>query len=386
MNAPADAGAVPHRRILVIVIALILYGSLYPWQFHARQYGDSPLWILLHTWPSGGINRYLIWDIAVNVALYVPLGIFGYLSMSGQSSRLARVLAPLALAVTLSAGIEMLQLFDDSRMCSLSDVVSNGAGAALGIAAGAIYRDALRRLLEQEGPASLLRPSGAVLLLTCWLGYQVFPLFPAWGRTNLYHRIAAMGPLASISPADTLVVFAEWIAVACLLESILKRHTTALLAVLWLLVPARLIIAGRSLAWADVAGAAAAYAAWFLLPRTPVRRAAPVLLAGALVVAELAPFRFGSGGAFNWVPFRGFFHSTWQSGFVMLFRKSFRYGSLIWIWRGAGCRLTTATAITAGALLALEGVQVYLPGRTPEITDAVLALLMGLLLRLLRDV
>jgi VanZ family protein len=36
-------------------------------------------------------------------------------------------------------------------------------------------------------------------------------------------------------------------------------------------------------------------------------------------------------------------------------------------------------------LFLLEQVQVYLPGRTPEITDAVLAVLMGVLLWLLRD-
>jgi hypothetical protein len=38
-----------------------------------------------------------------------------------------------------------------------------------------------------------------------------------------------------------LVVFAEWLAVACLLESIRKTKTRRLLALLLLLVPLRLI-------------------------------------------------------------------------------------------------------------------------------------------------
>jgi VanZ family protein len=41
--------------------------------------------------------------------------------------------------------------------------------------------------------------------------------------------------------------------------------------------------------------------------------------------------------------------------------------------------------VVAAALLALEWAQIWLPGRTPEITDAVLAVLMGVLLALVDD-
>jgi len=85
------------------------------------------------------------------------------------------------------------------------------------------------------------------------------------------------------------------------------------------------------------------------------------------------------------VPFRGFFRTDWQDGFVMLFRKSFWYGPVLWLWRASGPSLVWTTAVAAAALFGLEWLQVYLPGRTPEITDAVLAVLMGMLLWLLRD-
>ena len=384
-SAAADSGTAPHRRILAIVGVLILYGSLYPWEFHARHYGRNPLWILLHSWPSGGLDRYVIWDVAVNIALYVPLGIFGFLAVRERASRAMRMLAPLALGLALSASIEMLQLFDDSRQCSLADVVSNGAGTLLGIAAGALYRVKLWQLLARPGAASLLRPSAALLLLSAWLGYQLFPLFPALGRTSLMHRLSALKTVSAISPVDTLLVCAEWLAVACLLDSIRKSKTNGVLALLLLLVPARLSIASRTLAWSDIAGAAAAFASWVCLPRRWIRPALPVLLTGALILSELAPFQFQSAHTFNWVPFRGLFRSPWQDGFVVLFRKSFWYGSVLWLWRASGRSLAWTTAIAAAALFLLECVQVYLPCRTPEITDAVLAVLMGVLLWLLRD-
>jgi len=388
----ADAETTPHRRILAIVVALILYGSLYPWEFHARHYGRNPLWILLHAWPSPVVDRYLLWDVGVNITLYVPLGIFGFLAVSARTPRVVRILAPLVLGWVLSASIEMLQLFDDSRFCSASDVLSNVAGAAVGIAAGALYRVRLQRILAGQDAVSLLRPSGALLLLACWLGYQLFPLFPVWGRTNVINRLTALRADSAVSPVSTLVVFAEWLAVACLIESIRKTmpktKTSGLLALLLVLVPARLIIASRTLVWPDIVGAAAAFAAWLCLPRRWVRRAAPFLLTGALILGELSPFHFAAGNAahaFTWVPFRGLFHAVWQNGFVILFRKSFLYGSVLWLWRASGRSLAWTTAATAASLLLLERVQVYLPGRTPEITDAVLAVLMGVLLWLLRD-
>jgi VanZ family protein len=386
--APADRQTTPHRRILAIAVALILYGSLYPWQFYARHYAANPLWILLRSWPTGGFDRYIVWDAVVNITLYLPVGIFGFLAVSERAPRALRILTPLALALALSASIEMLQLFDDSRQCSLADVACNVAGAAIGVAVGTLYRNGLQRFLARHDAASLLRPSAALLLLSCWLGYQFFPLFPVWGRTNLIHRMAAL-EVSAISPVDTLVVFAEWLAVACLLESIRKTmpkpKINEVLAALLLLTSARLMIVSRTLAWSDIVGAVAAYAAWLFLPRLWMRRAAPFLLTGALIVADLAPFHFDSARAFNWVPFRGLFRSTWQGGFVVLFRKSFWYGSVLWLWRASGRSLLWTTAVTAAVLFLLERVQVYLPGRTPEITDSVLAVLMAVLLWVLRD-
>ena len=66
-------------RILLIVIALIVYGSLYPWEFHSTQLATSPLWVRIHSWPTG-IDRFLVRAIAVNFLIYMPVGGFGFLA------------------------------------------------------------------------------------------------------------------------------------------------------------------------------------------------------------------------------------------------------------------------------------------------------------------
>jgi len=370
------------RRVLLIVVTLIVYGSLYPWNFRTLHLAVSPLWILLHSWPTG-LSRYLIWDVAVNVTLYIPLGLFAFLSISDRAPGVLRIAVPLLVGLVLSAAIEMLQLFVPARDCSMSDVLSNFTGTAVGAGLGALYHAKLQHVVTGRTATRLLHPSGALMLLCCWLGYQVFPLFPGWGRSRLHAKLAALGPLGAISPVDTLLVLAEWLAVACLLEGVLEKRTSRLLVLLLLVLPLRLLIVSRTLAWSDIAGAMLACAIWISTPRLPVRRATPVLLAVALVLAELLPFHLAPPGKFNWVPFRSLFQTAWQSGFVVLFRKSFWYGSVIWLWRGVGFGLLLPAVVTAMVLFALEWVQIYLPGRIPEISDAVLAALMGVLLALL---
>ena len=60
-------------RLLLIVIAFIVYGSLYPFHFDFDRTDASPLLILLHAWPAK-IDRFAWRDAGVNVLLYFPAG------------------------------------------------------------------------------------------------------------------------------------------------------------------------------------------------------------------------------------------------------------------------------------------------------------------------
>src|SRR5262249_3458741 len=89
--------------------------------------------------------------------------------------------------------------------------------------------------------------------------------------------------------------------------------------------------------------------------------------------------------AFGWMPFRSFFRSTVHAGIVNFFEKMFMYGSLVWLLRKAGLPSRSGTAFAAGLVLVLRMLQVYLPGRSAEITDVVILLIMAALMRLLSE-
>ena len=69
-------------------------------------------------------------DIAQNVALYVPFGFFGILTLRRTGRR--GVLRVTAIALLFSAVVETLQLYTADRVASVTDIVSAGVGTAFG--------------------------------------------------------------------------------------------------------------------------------------------------------------------------------------------------------------------------------------------------------------
>lgn len=117
-----------------------------------------------------------------------------------------------------------------------------------------------------------------------------------------------------------------------------------------------------------------------VIPRLPVA----LLLLIALVWRELAPFRFApSAQPFEWVPFAASFRAARGSGLIVFADKIFFYGATVWFTTALTGSLTIATVAVAGLLGILEALQTYQPGRTPEISDAVLTLVVGFVLYLL---
>ena len=69
---------------------------------------------------------------------------------------------------------------------------------------------------------------------------------------------------------------------------------------------------------------------------------------------------------------------------LSFFEKVFLYGSLLFLLTEAGVRLGISSLLVASSLFATSWLETYLPGRSAEITDAVMALLIALIFALLR--
>jgi VanZ family protein len=364
------------NRVLVLWVVLIFYGSLFPWQFHARSLPGDLLAAIVQSWPRQ-LERFVIRDAFVNVALYLPLGLFGWMALQRAGRMSLSFTAPLVCGVLISSLVETLQYFTATRTSSLMDVALNTSGTAAGIAIGGLLHHRLRHLETQLGVAEARGLSTSLLLLVVWIAYQVVPLFPALSRTKLRAKLVLL--VWPPSWADTFVACAEWLAIACLLEDVVGlRRQTAWLAALLLLLPARLFVEGRVVSTGELVGGSLALVLWWLVLRHVTLRAQVIAAAllVAIVVAGLAPFRFAeTATAFSWIPFGGSLTAETDAGLQVLLRKIAVYGFAVWLLRSSGLTLRVAAVVVAALLGVIEASQAFLPGRTAEITDPVLALI-----------
>jgi VanZ family protein len=82
----------------------------------------------------------------------------------------------------------------------------------------------------------------------------------------------------------------------------------------------------------------------------------------------------------TWIPFAATLDGERLNAALVLSRKAFEYGALVWLLRASGLRFSVAGAWVAVPLVLLEMAQRYLPNRQPEITDAVLAAILACVL------
>jgi hypothetical protein len=144
----------------------------------------------------------------------------------------------------------------------------------------------------------------------------------------------------------------------------------------------------EGLAMPEIVGAAIAFILYTILwqQRRAQLTLAVILLAVAVIAGRLQPFRFSAhAGSFGWIPFFSFMSGSIGIDTLSFLEKAFRYGSLIWLLEKTGWPLRRATTSVAAVLLATSVAEIYLPGRSAEITDAVMALLCGAVIALVRS-
>jgi VanZ family protein len=182
-----DQESPPRSPILITCslayLFLIVYASCYPFSGW-RDNGVSP-WALF----PAGLPKYWTWfDALTNVLAYMPLGTLGVLLLHPKFRNFMAFCTILLLGAALSAGLEMIQTYLDSRVASLLDWYTNLAGTALGAIAGIkltgpLLADERLRQLRQRW---LLPDAGLGLgVLLLWPLAQIYPQGYLFGHGQL---------------------------------------------------------------------------------------------------------------------------------------------------------------------------------------------------------
>jgi VanZ family protein len=358
-----------------VVIAVIVYGSLYPFAFRPPVIGfGRAARALIESWnetPSRG-------DFIANVALYLPLGFFAILAIGRGVGTAKRIALAVLTGALLSTCMELTQFYDDGRQTAATDLYANVVGTTLGAIGGSLTGSDFRWPLLREIASNRV----PALLLSAWAGYRLFPYVPTTDLHKYWDTLKPVILYPSLTGYDLFRYTAIWLTIGALIEPISGPKRVRQLFPLFVggVLVAKVMMVETMLTTAEIAGAALALCAWSVLAvHVRLRVSVIALLFCGYVIAErLEPFQFGSTAAsFSWVPFLGFMSSSPEIGVLSFFQKFFLFGSSIWLLAQAGLRLRLSIAIVAAILFMTSYAEAYLPNRSAEVTDTVMALIIG---------
>jgi VanZ family protein len=360
------------------MIGMIVYGSLYPFDFRWVKDGDGPLWTLLNGWnetPGRG-------DFISNILLYMPLGFVGAVAIGRRVGRPQFGLAMLV-GMALSFAVEVTQYYDGGRDTEATDFYANTLGTALGAAAAWFFGQDFRLPLLREISANRA-PS---LLLAAWLGYRLYPYVPTIDLHKYWNALKPVVIHPELSPDALLRHVAIWLSLSMMIEKIVGRARAGVLIAgfaAFVIVSCVLVISTR-LSLPQIAGIALAFAIWRLPSSFALRAMMAAFVVGGYVIAfRLEPFVFSSApGYYSWMPFLSFMQGSIDVDVRSFFEKFFFYGGLIWLLAEAGLTARLATLLVSAIVLIASFAQVFVPGRSAEVTDAILAQLSGEFIRVL---
>lgn len=375
------------RRLAILFLVLIAYGSLYPFTGWQALHGSPPFGFL------ASLPDYIEKaDVAQNLLAYMPFGLFLVAALRRRFEGGAALGLALLAGGLLSLTMESLQQWLPSRDASLADLALNLLGTLAGGMLALVLDGhswagarllALRRQWLRGGTLANLG-LGALAL---WALSQTSPLVPSFDVGQLR---SALSPLYRGFMHPARIEMMQLVGYACYLAGLglmLRLLVRPERSALWcfslgvaLVFGLKVLMQSRQLGPEAVLGAAAAWLALALsarmsAPRT-VARAGVVLLATGFITSELTPGGYGF-VEFNWLPLAGQMASI--SGLQNILEVSWPFFAMAIFarllaeparWRHAAL---AGGGLVAALVFGLEWWQQALPGRHGDITQVMLA-------------
>jgi len=379
--SPSHSSAKPavHGAWVAVIAAFITYGSLYPFQFVApvswtearATFLNGPRW-----WTS-------LSDVVGNALLFLPLGLVISAGLPPAHRTPLRLIAITMLGIGFALLLQVAQILVPTRLAALSDVFWNMVGFVAGIGFG----QAVDRL-RVTAKVRHFQPGMPHLLVLFWLAAELAPLVPAFDWQGAKDALRSLRTVNSFDWSVALASAARTLALGTILSTMSdKRKAVWLLAATVLAaVFLKPLIVGQSLTVEDLAGYSLGFAGWLLASRwmrEGLDGIAATLLLVAYSIDELRPFSLNvSPTSMNWIPFSAILTTMTSGSLSSLFRSLFTFATIGWVVCRAGGMLMPTTVVIAIWVGAFEAAQMWIVGRTADITESVLVVVAGAMVAL----
>lgn len=363
------------KAVFFLASALIAYGSFYPFDF--RVPGSHDLTTRLEYFASALTTGR--GDLLGNLVLFVPFGLAGMLAFANRANSITVIVVLSLMGTAFAAALQVGQLLLPTRDPSAFDLLLNAMGLAVGIGVGLHPR--LLGASELSSSRALL--SVPFLIGAIWPLAQLLPLIPTIDFANFKAAFKPFLAPQSLSLTQTSLHLFAWLASLHLLATapLTPGRALWLPAIPLVVLCAQPFVVGGQIGLPELVGTLGAVAAWY----GPGRRLDPKFLGLCLLAAALAanllPWESSlATRSFSLVPFSGFLEGNMLTNSNALLNKLFVYAGTIWLLQRDGGRVWSVTALVTLTLLAQELLQTRVLVGTPEITDPLLAVVLGVLI------
>ena len=354
------------------VALLILYGSLYPFEFSEPAAGA--VLRVFTEWHLLGFRG----DMLGNFALFVPWGLAGMVILAPRAGAWRAAGITALTGFVLALGCQIAQVWIPARDASLADVFWNMAGLVAGLLLGPPalkhWRGSARR------PATSF---GAAWLLCAWLLAYWLPLVPSIDLQLLKDNLKLALNARAFEFMDVLSGMSMALMSGYLLSRLVSVRKSAIYlpALLALAAVGKLFIQGTHIEIGVALGFVVGAVLWGFSPWVSgPRRTLIVALAliGVYTVQALSPLEFRSApAAFGWSPLAALLQGSMLANAQALADELLVFASFLFLVQISGGKPVSASFGLAVWVLALEYAQTFIETRTGEITAPLLVLLVG---------
>lgn len=368
-------------RTLALIGFLIFYGSLYPFNFTPAPPGAlARLFSNWQLFTSRG-------DLLGNIGLFVPWGIAGMLAVPNTRTLLKTGALTFLGGLTVALVAQIAQIWVSTRDAALADVFWN----LVGIGLGAIPTRYLAQRFHKS-PKNTVAWTVPVVFLGGLVVSQWLPLIPSLDLQLVKDQFKSLITNPSVS-IGTFAIQAGTAVLAGYLIGVLhgKRSSVILLGLFVLtLTCGKFFLHGIRVDLSTPFGMATGTALWWILTKTPstkVNTAVMLTLISAYTINALSPFNFQSEPTtVSWLPFSALLEGSMLANTRAMMSNLVLFGGLLYIGANSAARVIPLSFALAFWVLLLELLQTMLVGRTSDMTEPLLVLLVGYLLNAVQRV
>ncbi len=367
------------RSLLFVVISIIIYGSLFPFNFVAIDITQ----VAWFDWGTELEQRTTNGDILSNFLTFIPFAYFAFLvNPLRQNSFFLRSLSVLIFGLVLAYTLQVAQFFLPSRIPTVADVIINFWGICAGITCALLVTYNYQKNPDKVS-AWPVYSSALTMLIACWVIYRLFPLFPEFSLDNIITSLSPLWPELAFNWVECLYLCCLWWAFFSMLvkdqwNNIQVSHAVSIVVGILIV---EIFIQHNVVDLTDLIAASLAIVLFFCLPQ---KFQIPSLLIGlvcAYFLHELQNLeKLETSVNVNWIPLKTYLRgSMWVNTHDFL-EKLFLFGAMLFFSTVLLSRILLATLVCLLIVISVECLQYLLNLGHADISDPLILLLLGLVL------